>query len=139
MKPKIRMLAFSSFNKVYQFQVPSMISKFKFMGIFLISIKSKFVHWILSYFWFAQCTQRQVIIRKKMSTECIMFKNAINISKPTTLKKGNTWKVNSINKIIWDNIILQIKIHLLYIHVDFYMKERIPLQTEKDWPLIKTS
>lgn len=68
-----------------------------------------------------------------------MFKNAINISKPTTLKRKNTWKVNSINKIIWDNITLQIKIHLLYIHVDFYMKERIQLQTEKDWPLIKTS
>lgn len=68
-----------------------------------------------------------------------MFINAINISKPTTLKRENTWKVNSINKIIWDNITLQIKIHLLYIHVDFYMKERIQLKTEKDWLLIKTS
>lgn len=38
-----------------------------------------------------------------------MFKNAINISKPTILKRENTWKVNSINKIIWDNITLKIK------------------------------
>lgn len=44
-------------------------------------------------------------------------KNAINISK-TTLKR------ETLNKIIWDNIILQIKIHFLYTHVHkFYMKK----------------
>lgn len=70
-----------------------------------------------------------------MLTECIAFKNSTDISKPH-IKEPEKF---TITKVIRDNIILQIKIHFLYVHVDSYMEERIQFQIEKGWPLNEVS
>lgn len=57
-----------------------MILKFKFIGLFLISIKIKFC--LLNFILFDLYNVfKGVIIRKKVVIECIMYKNLFNILK----------------------------------------------------------
>lgn len=73
---------FSSFNKVY-IPIPSTKHDIKIQihGLTL-NKHQKQILFTESYLTLAQCIQRWIMIRKKVSTECIMCKNAINISKP---------------------------------------------------------
>jgi hypothetical protein len=63
-----------------------MISKFKFIGLLLISIKIKFCS-LNPILLDLHNAFKGVIIRKKVAIECIMYKNSFNILKPHLKEK----------------------------------------------------